>query len=240
MPTVTAAPTTLTKVSNRLQLSLEKLKPSKFLIVNVQKTFTAKLWNYLRAMNQSINCGQLIVWSFLDFTVCKKTEIKNNLCSLIETISTLWNGFIIALFSLIVRVLCIVGSSGLSTKKLIKLVNKPPNFIINSEEEMGPLNIGYARVSSREQAENTQALEQQIARLKDAGAKQILSDVEKDKKDDRPQFLELMRLVEAGRVRTLIITRIDRITRSLPTLRKLVDSIRTDGEGLGVCNLRKL
>ncbi len=88
---------------------------------------------------------------------------------------------------------------------------------------MERLDIGYARVSSREQAENTNALEQQISRLDDAGAKHILSDVEKGKKDDRPQYQELMWLVEAGKVKTVFITRIDRITRSLPTLRKIVD-----------------
>ncbi|MEH1931548.1 recombinase family protein, partial [Nostoc sp.] len=120
------------------------------------------------------------------------------------------------------RGLCIPHSSSLCTKKLIELANKPPNSTINIED-MERLDIGYARVSSREQAEDTNALEQQISRLDDAGAKHILSDVEKGKKDDRPQYQELMRLVEAGKVKTVFITRIDRITRSLPTLRKIVD-----------------
>ena len=120
------------------------------------------------------------------------------------------------------RFLCILHSSRICTKKLVELANKPTNSTINSEEEMEQLDIGYARVSSREQAEDTNALEQQIARLKDAGAKHILTDIEKGKKDDRTQYQELMRLVEVGKVRTVIITRIDRITRSLPTLRKIV------------------
>ncbi|MBD2207554.1 recombinase family protein [Calothrix sp. FACHB-1219] len=91
---------------------------------------------------------------------------------------------------------------------------------------MERLDIGYARVSSREQAEDTNALEQQIARLRDAGAKHIFTDVEKGKKDDRTQYQELMRLIEVGKVRTVFITRIDRITRSLPTLRKIVDVLQ--------------
>ncbi|MHC5824485.1 MAG: recombinase family protein [Nostoc sp.] len=66
-------------------------------------------------------------------------------------------------------------------------------------------------VSSREQAEDTNALEQQIARLKDAGAKHILTDIEKGKKDDRTQYQELMRLIEVDKIRTVFITRIDRI-----------------------------
>jgi predicted site-specific integrase-resolvase len=38
--------------------------------------------------------------------------------------------------------------------------------------------VGYARVSSREQAINSSALDQQIARLRGAGAEFIISDVE--------------------------------------------------------------
>ncbi len=122
--------------------------------------------------------------------------------------------------------LCISQAGRLCTKMMLQLANNPPNSTINHQEEMERLNIGYARVSSREQAEDTNALNQQIERLKDAGAKYILSDVEKGKNDERPQYQELMRLVEAGRVRTLFITRIDRITRSLPTLRKIIDSLQ--------------
>jgi DNA invertase Pin-like site-specific DNA recombinase len=119
--------------------------------------------------------------------------------------------------------LCISHLNGVRTKELVELAKQPPNSTINIGEEMERLDIGYARVSSREQAEDTNALEQQISRLKDAGAKHILTDVEKGKKDDRIQYQELIRLVEAGKVRTVLITRIDRITRSLPTLRKIVD-----------------
>lgn len=123
--------------------------------------------------------------------------------------------------------LCILNSNGLCTKKMVELANQSLNSTtLNIEEEMEKLDIGYARVSSREQAENTNALEQQIARLKDAGAKHILCDVEKGKKDERLQYQELIRLVEAGKVRKVIITRIDRITRSLPTLRKIVDILQ--------------
>ncbi|WP_375470160.1 recombinase family protein [uncultured Nostoc sp.] len=122
--------------------------------------------------------------------------------------------------------LCIHLPNWLCTKKLVELANKIPDSTINIEEYMEQLDIGYARVSSREQAEDTNALEQQIARLKDAGAKHILTDIEKGKKDDRTQYQELMRLVEAGKIRTVFITRIDRITRSLPTLRKIVDVLQ--------------
>lgn len=97
----------------------------------------------------------------------------------------------------------------------------------NRNKEMEKIIAGYTRVSSREQAENTHALEQQTARVKDAGATHIFTDVEKGKKDARPQYQELIQLIEARRVQTLIITRIDRITRSLPTLRRLVDLLQS-------------
>lgn len=123
-------------------------------------------------------------------------------------------------------VLCISKSTCVSTKKVVDLAVKPPNNTINIEEEMGPVDIGYARVSSREQAEDTNALNQQIARLKDAGATLILHDVEKGKKDSRVQFQEMKRLVKTGKVRTLIVTKLDRVTRSLSTLKKLIQVLQ--------------
>lgn len=75
--------------------------------------------------------------------------------------------------------------------------------------------VGYARVSSPEQADDSQALEQQIARLKEAGATEILSDVESGSKDNRVEFQRLMSLVLDGAIDEVIFTRIDRLTRSL-------------------------
>ncbi|MBF2074543.1 MAG: recombinase family protein [Synechococcales cyanobacterium C42_A2020_086] len=83
--------------------------------------------------------------------------------------------------------------------------------------------VGYARVSSREQAENSAALAQQIARLEVFGAGLVLSDVEsgrEGKEDSRAQFQKLMGWVRNGLVKKVIITRLDRLSRSLPTLRR--------------------
>lgn len=85
--------------------------------------------------------------------------------------------------------------------------------------------VGYARVSSREQSENSHALEQQTARLLQAGAVEIYSDVESGKKDDRAQFKTMMERVRDGAIKEIAITRLDRLTRSLPTLRKTVDEL---------------
>ncbi len=44
---------------------------------------------------------------------------------------------------------------------------------------------GYARVSSNRQATDTEALEQQIARLRGAGATEIIEEVESGRKGDK-------------------------------------------------------
>ncbi|MBD2023816.1 recombinase family protein [Leptolyngbya sp. FACHB-711] len=99
-------------------------------------------------------------------------------------------------------------------------------------EEMTEEIVGYIRVSSREQAVDTNALEQQRARVIEAGAKQIFEDVQKGKNDKRPSFVKLIELVKRGKIRKIIITRIDRITRSLMTLKKLVDTLEEYGVSL--------
>ena len=92
--------------------------------------------------------------------------------------------------------------------------------------------VGYARVSSLEQADNTDALKQQINRLKDAGATQIVQDVESGRKDDRVNLAALMERVQRGVVSEIIITRLDRISRSLPHMRKILDILKENGVNL--------
>lgn len=79
---------------------------------------------------------------------------------------------------------------------------------------------GYARVSNVEQSEEFDALKQQIARLEKAGAETVLVDVESGRSDSRKNFNELLKQVERGKVREVIITRIDRLGRSTMTLGK--------------------
>lgn len=85
-----------------------------------------------------------------------------------------------------------------------------------------PLVVGYARVSSREQAIESQALEQQIARLEAAGATKIFKDIQSGSRDDRPELNELMDLVNKREIDEVIITRIDRLARSLPKLHECI------------------
>ncbi len=82
---------------------------------------------------------------------------------------------------------------------------------------------GYARVSTQEQAEEFDALNQQIARLKAAGATEVLIDIESGRSDSRKQFNELLNLVQQNQVDEIIITRVDRLGRSVITIHKAID-----------------
>jgi site-specific DNA recombinase len=73
--------------------------------------------------------------------------------------------------------------------------------------------IGYARVSSQEQAEDHNALKQQIYRLEQFGVDEIYHDIESGANADREAFTQLLDLVKQGKVETIVATRWDRLTR---------------------------
>jgi DNA invertase Pin-like site-specific DNA recombinase len=110
-------------------------------------------------------------------------------------------------------------------KKSGKIDYKSSQNVISIIKQMERIDVGYVRVSSREQAEDQNALAQQRCRIENTSVTHIFEDIQPGSKDNRPQFLELMEWVRSGRVRKLFITRIDRITRSLITLRKLIDEL---------------
>jgi DNA invertase Pin-like site-specific DNA recombinase len=103
---------------------------------------------------------------------------------------------------------------------------------MNSEKRQ--IIVGYERLSSRDQAFNTPAREQQKARLIAAGATEIFEDIESGKKDDRPQLEKLMQKVKNREVDEVVITRIDRLARSLPKLRECIKSFRDAGVNLRI------
>jgi predicted site-specific integrase-resolvase len=126
------------------------------------------------------------------------------------------------LFQVLTSVLCIPRLNEICTKtEVLSTQGSPSQPIDITEEEMTEQTVAYVRVSSREQAENTNALEQQRQRVMDAGVDRIFQDVQKGKRDDRPAFQELLARVKRGKIRKIVITRIDRILRSLITLKKL-------------------
>ncbi|MEB3201178.1 MAG: recombinase family protein [Synechococcaceae cyanobacterium] len=75
--------------------------------------------------------------------------------------------------------------------------------------------VGYARLSTAEQATGL-TLEQQIDRLRKAGAQEVLHDLLSGTRTDRPQYQELMRRAEAGEISKVIATRLDRLGRDTP------------------------
>ena len=70
--------------------------------------------------------------------------------------------------------------------------------------------LGYARCSTEEQAD---ALEAQITRLEGAGCDQIIKELVSGANNERPGILQAIKLVEAGNVGELLLTRIDRLGR---------------------------
>ena len=75
---------------------------------------------------------------------------------------------------------------------------------------VGPITLGYARCST---AEQDGALEAQIARLKEAGADRVISELISGRNNERPGMLEAMAMVKKGMVKDLLITRVDRLGR---------------------------
>ncbi|MBW4633905.1 MAG: recombinase family protein [Iphinoe sp. HA4291-MV1] len=96
------------------------------------------------------------------------------------------------------------------------------------------MKIGYARVSSQSQAD-TEALNQQMSRLKNAGAEEIVFDVESGRKEERAELLKLWERVKTGAVKEIIVTRIDRLGRSVMGLHKAIALLEEHK-----CNLRVL
>ncbi|MDJ0596130.1 MAG: fdxN element excision recombinase XisF [Pleurocapsa sp. MO_226.B13] len=98
---------------------------------------------------------------------------------------------------------------------------------------------GYARVSTREQAENQYALEQQIARLKDAIARlypgkefEIFFDIESGNSAARKQYNRMLNLVEQGKITTIFATRWDRLTRNQLIFLHLKETLRSSNISL--------
>ena len=86
--------------------------------------------------------------------------------------------------------------------------------------------IGYARVSTREQSENHNALEQQESRLLLAGAEKIYTDVESGANNDRTQLKKVLKLARQGKIQTIIATRWDRLTRNEDLYLELKEMLR--------------
>lgn len=98
------------------------------------------------------------------------------------------------------------------------------------------MRIGYCRVSTREQSEKSNALEQQRKRIEKEGVEKIIVDVESGYKDkEREGLKSLICLIKQGIVDEVIITRLDRLGRSVLELNKIVKQMKEYN-----CTLRAL
>jgi site-specific DNA recombinase len=79
--------------------------------------------------------------------------------------------------------------------------------------------LGYARCSKADQAEPLAA---QVSRLRAAGCDQIIEELESGGKNDRDGLLEATTLVTAGKVKQLVMTRVDRLGRDAAFADRLI------------------
>ncbi|EIF32237.1 site-specific recombinase, DNA invertase Pin [Burkholderia sp. Ch1-1] len=91
--------------------------------------------------------------------------------------------------------------------------------------ETGAFLIGYARVSTRDQD-----LTNQEAQLRAAGCGRIFAEKITGTKRARPQLDRMLEHLRAGDV--IVITRLDRLARSIRDLLDIVERIRDAGAGL--------
>ena len=94
---------------------------------------------------------------------------------------------------------------------------------------------GYARVSTTGQAHDGNSLEAQVNALQTAGAERIYSDVFSGKTTKRPELDKLLKVIQAED--RLIITRLDRIARSLIQGVQLLETLSDRGVTIEVLNM---
>lgn len=94
---------------------------------------------------------------------------------------------------------------------------------------------GYARVSTKGQAKDGNSLEAQERSLRDAGAKEIYTDVFTGTKSNRPELNRLLKVMQKGDI--LVITKLDRIARSAIQGIGLIQSLLDRGITVHVLNM---
>ena len=95
--------------------------------------------------------------------------------------------------------------------------------------------FGYVRVSTNSQARDGNSLEAQINVLKEAGAEKIFLDVFSGSKNHRPELDRLLKIIKTGD--TLIITKLDRIARSVMNGIQLIEDLNDKGVIINVLNM---
>ncbi|MDR1689538.1 MAG: recombinase family protein, partial [Clostridiales bacterium] len=94
---------------------------------------------------------------------------------------------------------------------------------------------GYCRVSTKGQAKDGNSLEAQEKALKEAGATIIFCDSFTGTKSDRPELSKLLQSLHSGD--TLIVTKLDRIARSLSQGSELVNNLIHNDIRVNILNI---
>ncbi len=94
--------------------------------------------------------------------------------------------------------------------------------------------VGYARVNLTERAESAPALDRQVERLKAQGATEIFADITSGAAEERSQFSLMMASIPMGEVQEVVVTRVDRLTRSLVQLGKCIEIFDDSGVNLRI------
>src|ERR1035437_8998461 len=92
--------------------------------------------------------------------------------------------------------------------------------------------VRYTRVSTDKQADHGVSLEAQVEKIRAMAVVQgaelleVITDAESAKSLDRPGMARLLAMVDRGEVQTVIITKLDRITRSVVDLGTLLERLK--------------
>lgn len=103
--------------------------------------------------------------------------------------------------------------------------------------------ILYARVSTEDQAESGLGLAEQMVKLeaaavmKDYEAVKLVDDGVSAKNLDRPAMNEALELLAKGEAQTLVVTKLDRLTRSVIDFSNLLETSRKQGWSLHIIDL---
>lgn len=103
------------------------------------------------------------------------------------------------------------------------------------ENEVQHMKFGYIRVSTRKQARDGNSLDAQQAALTAAGAEKIYTDAFTGTRMERPEWDKLRAQLRRGDV--LIVTRLDRLARSVSQASGLITEMIDEGITINVLNL---
>ena len=96
--------------------------------------------------------------------------------------------------------------------------------------------VGYVRVNPPERVETAQEIEQQAERLEEQGATEIFIDIGLSL--DCSEFILMMNAVFAGEVQEVVVTGVDRLTRSLASLIQIIDIFHNSDVNLRILDLQ--